>query len=449
MAFEGLTDKLQGAFKKLNSKGKLTEADVKSAMREVRMALLEADVNFTVVKDFVKKVTERAVGADILESLTPGQQVIKIVNEELTALMGGSNAKLTYSSQPPTIYMLCGLQGAGKTTMCGKLGNMIKKGDKKPLLVACDVYRPAAIKQLQVVGGQVGVEVFERGQGNPVEIAKEAIEYARYYGRDPVIIDTAGRLHIDTNLMQELRDVRDAVKPKEILLVVDAMTGQDAVTVAKTFNDELGVDGVILTKLDGDTRGGAAISVRAVTGKPIKFSGIGEKLTDLEPFHPDRMASRILGMGDVLSLIEKAQDSFDEKQAIDLTRKMRTNAFTLEDYLEQMKQLNKMGSITDVLKMIPGVGSKIKDVDIDEEKVMKAQKKNEAIILSMTRMERRNPDILNASRKRRIAAGSGTTVQEVNLLLKQFDQAKSMMKNVMGGMKGGKMKRMMNRFGKQ
>ncbi len=449
MAFEGLTDKLQGAFKKLNSKGKLTEADVKAAMREVRMALLEADVNFTVVKDFVKKVTERAVGADILESLTPGQQVIKIVNEELTALMGGSNAKLTYSSQPPTIYMLCGLQGAGKTTMCGKLGNMIKKGDKKPLLVACDVYRPAAIKQLQVVGGQVGVEVFERGQGNPVEIAKEAIEYARYYGRDPVIIDTAGRLHIDTNLMQELRDVRDAVKPKEILLVVDAMTGQDAVTVAKTFNDELGVDGVILTKLDGDTRGGAAISVRAVTGKPIKFSGIGEKLTDLEPFHPDRMASRILGMGDVLSLIEKAQDSFDEKQAIDLTRKMRTNAFTLEDYLEQMKQLNKMGSITDVLKMIPGVGSKIKDVDIDEEKVMKAQKKNEAIILSMTRMERRNPDILNASRKRRIAAGSGTTVQEVNLLLKQFDQAKSMMKNVMGGMKGGKMKRMMNRFGKQ
>ena len=433
MAFEGLTDKLQNAFRKLNSKGKLTEADVKASMREVRMALLEADVNFLVVKDFVKKVTERAVGADILASLTPGQQVIKIVNEELTQLMGGTNAKLTYSPQAPTIYMLCGLQGAGKTTMAGKLGNMIKKGGKKPLLVACDVYRPAAIKQLQVVGGQVGVEVFERGQGDPVQIAKEAVEYAKYYGRDPVIIDTAGRLHIDQNLMQELRDVRDTVKPKEILLVVDAMTGQDAVTVAKTFNDELGVDGVILTKLDGDTRGGAAISVRAVTGKPIKFSGIGEKLTDLEPFHPDRMASRILGMGDVLSLIEKAQDSFDEQQAVDLTRKMRTNAFTLEDYLEQMKQLNKMGSITDVLKMIPGVGSKIKDVDIDEEKVMKAQKKNEAIILSMTRMERRNPDILNASRKRRIAAGSGTTVQEVNLLLKQFDQARSMMKNVMGG----------------
>ena len=449
MAFEGLTDKLQNAFRKLNSKGKLTEADVKAAMREVRMALLEADVNFLVVKDFVKKVTERAVGADILASLTPGQQVIKIVNEELTQLMGGTNAKLTYSPQAPTIYMLCGLQGAGKTTMAGKLGNMIKKGGKKPLLVACDVYRPAAIKQLQVVGGQVGVEVFERGQGDPVQIAKEAVEYAKYYGRDPVIIDTAGRLHIDQNLMQELRDVRDTVKPKEILLVVDAMTGQDAVTVAKTFNDELGVDGVILTKLDGDTRGGAAISVRAVTGKPIKFAGVGEKLTDLEPFHPDRMASRILGMGDVLSLIEKAQESFDEKEASKLVTKVRTNSFTLEDYLDQIRQLSKMGSITDVLKMIPGVGSKLKDVEIDESAVTRAQKKNEAIILSMTRMERRNPDILNASRKRRIAAGSGTTVQEVNLLLKQFDQAKSMMKNVMGGMKGGKMKRMMNRFGKQ
>ena len=433
MAFEGLTDKLQNAFRKLNSKGKLTEADVKAAMREVRMALLEADVNFLVVKDFVKKVTERAVGADILASLTPGQQVIKIVNEELTQLMGGTNAKLTYSPQAPTIYMLCGLQGAGKTTMAGKLGNMIKKGGKKPLLVACDVYRPAAIKQLQVVGGQVGVEVFERGQGDPVQIAKEAVEYAKYYGRDPVIIDTAGRLHIDQNLMQELRDVRDTVKPKEILLVVDAMTGQDAVTVAKTFNDELGVDGVILTKLDGDTRGGAAISVRAVTGKPIKFAGVGEKLTDLEPFHPDRMASRILGMGDVLSLIEKAQESFDEKEASKLVTKVRTNSFTLEDYLDQIRQLSKMGSITDVLKMIPGVGSKLKDVEIDESAVTKAQKKNEAIILSMTRMERRNPDILNASRKRRIAAGSGTTVQEVNLLLKQFDQARSMMKNVMGG----------------
>ncbi len=446
MAFEGLTDKLQGAFKKLSSKGKLNEADVKAAMRDVRMALLEADVNYLVVKDFVKKVTERAVGQDILESLTPGQQVIKIVNEELTALMGGSNSRLTHSPQTPTIYMLCGLQGAGKTTMCGKLGNLIKKDNKKPLLVACDVYRPAAIKQLQVVGGQVDVEVFERGQGNPVEIAKEAIEYARYYGRDPVIIDTAGRLHIDENLMQELRDVRAAVKPQEILLVVDAMTGQDAVNVAKTFNEELGVDGVILTKLDGDTRGGAAISVRAVTGKPIKFAGVGEKLTDIEPFHPDRMASRILGMGDVLSLIEKAQESYDEKAAIDLTRKMRTNTFNLEDYLEQIRQLDKMGSITDLLKMIPGVGAKIKDVDIDEDQVKKAQKKNEAIILSMTRMERRNPDILNGSRKRRIAAGSGTTVQEVNLLLKQFEQARTMMKTMMGGGKRGKMRMPFGRF---
>ena len=433
MAFEGLTDKLQNAFRKLSSKGKLTEADVKTAMRDVRMALLEADVNYLVVKDFVKKVTERAVGADILESLTQGQQVIKIVNEELTELMGGQNAKLTYSPQVPTIYMLCGLQGAGKTTMAGKLGNMIKKNGKKPLLVACDVYRPAAIKQLQVVGGQVGVEVFERGQGDPVKIAKEAVEYARYYGRDPVIIDTAGRLHIDENLMQELRDVRDTVHPQEILLVVDAMTGQDAVTVAKTFNDNLGVDGVILTKLDGDTRGGAAISVRAVTGKPIKFAGIGEKLTDIEPFHPDRMASRILGMGDVLSLIEKAQDTFDEKEASKLVTKVRTNSFTLEDYLDQIRQLGKMGSITDVLKMIPGVGSKLKDVEIDESKVTRAQKKNEAIILSMTRMERRNPDILNASRKRRIAAGSGSTVQDVNLLLKQFEQARDMMKSMMGG----------------
>ncbi len=435
MAFEGLTEKLQNAFRKINSKGKLSEADVKTAMREVRMALLEADVNFLVVKDFVKKVNERAVGADIHNSLTPGQQVIKIVNEELTALMGGQNARLTYSPQVPTIYMMAGLQGAGKTTMCGKLGNMFKKDNKKPLLVACDVYRPAAIKQLQVVGGQVGVEVFEKGQGNPVEIAKEAVAHAKYYGYDPVIIDTAGRLHIDEKLMQELRDVRDTVKPQEILLVVDAMTGQDAVNVAKTFNDELGIDGVILTKLDGDTRGGAAISVRAVTGKPIKFSGIGEKLTDIEPFHPDRMASRILGMGDVLTLIEKAQDNYDEKEAIELTRKMRTNTFTLEDYLDQLRQMSKMGSITDLLKMIPGVGAKIKDTEIDEEAIAKVQKKNEAIILSMTRMERRNPDILNGSRKRRIAAGSGTTVQEVNLLLKQFDQARDMMKKMVGGNK--------------
>ena len=449
MAFEGLTDKLQNAFKKLSGRGKLAEADVKAAMKEVRLALLEADVNYKVVKDFIKTVTERAVGQEILESLTPAQQVIKIVNEELAALMGGTNAKLTHSPQAPTVYMLCGLQGAGKTTMAAKLGNMIKKDGNKPLLVACDVYRPAAIKQLQVVGQQVGVEVFERGQGNPVEIAREAIEHARYYGRDPVIIDTAGRLHIDEALMQELRDVKAAVKPQEILLVVDAMTGQDAVTVADTFNSNLGVDGVILTKLDGDTRGGAAISVRAVTGKPIKFAGVGEKLTDIEPFHPDRMASRILGMGDVMSLIEKAQDAFDEQAAIDLTRKMRTNTFNLEDYLDQIGQMDKMGSVKDILNMIPGMSGKIKDEDIDEEKIKKAQAKNVAIIRSMTRMERRNPDILNASRKRRVAAGSGTTVQEVNQLLKQFEQTRSMMKQFMGaaGSKRGKL-RMPFRFGR-
>ena len=441
MAFEGLTDKLQGVFKKLGSKGRLTEQDVKAAMREVRMALLEADVNYKVVKDFVAKVTERAVGEDIVKSLTPGQQVIKIVNEELTGLMGGSSARLTYSPQNPTIYMLCGLQGAGKTTMAGKLGYMFKRQGKKPLLVACDVYRPAAIQQLKVVGEAAGVEVFERGQTNPVEIAKAAIEHARYYGRDMVIIDTAGRLHIDEKLMQELRDVRDAVKPQEILLVVDAMTGQDAVNVSDTFNRELGIDGIILTKLDGDTRGGAAISVKAVTGKPIKLVGTGEKLAEPEIFHPDLMASRILGMGDVLSLIEKAESTIDEKAAMSLERKMRTQSFTLEDYLEQMKQLSNMGSISDVLKMIPGVGSKLKDVQIDEDKVAKAQKKNVAIILSMTRMERRNPDILNASRKRRIAAGSGATVQDVNLLLKQFDQARSMMKQVMG-MRGKKRMRL-------
>jgi len=446
MAFEGLTDKLQSAFKKLSGRGKLSEQDVKAAMREVRLALLEADVNFNVVKDFIKKVTDRAVGQEILGSLTPGQQVVKIVNEELAALMGGVNAKLTYSPAPPTIYMLCGLQGAGKTTMAAKLGNLIKKGGKKPLLVACDVYRPAAIKQLQVVGGQVGVEVFERGQGDPVQIAKEAVEYAKYYGRDPVILDTAGRLHIDENLMAELRNIRATVKPREILLVVDAMTGQDAVTVADTFNKELGVDGVILTKLDGDTRGGAAISVRAVTGKPIKFSGTGEKLTDIEPFHPDRMASRILGMGDVLSLIEKAQEGIDEKAAVDMARKMRTNSFNLEDYLEQLRQLSKMGSVSSMLKMIPGLGSRIKDADIDEEKMLKAQKKNEAIILSMTRMERRNPDILNAGRKRRVAAGSGTTVQDINLLLKQFEQARQMMKQMMGGGKH-RMRMPFNKFG--
>ena len=442
MAFESLSEKIQGAFKKLTGRGKLSESDVKEAMREVRMALLEADVNYAIVKDFVKKVSERAVGSEILQSLTPAQQVIKIVNEELTALMGGQNVKLSRSSSVPTIYMMCGLQGAGKTTMCAKIGKMLVKDGKRPLLVACDVYRPAAIRQLQIVGQQAGVEVFEKGQGNPVEIAKEAVEHARYYGKDTVIIDTAGRLHIDEKLMQELKDIKAAVKPTEILLVVDAMTGQDAVTVADTFNKELEVDGVILTKLDGDTRGGAAISVKAVTGKPIKFAGVGEKLTDIEPFHPDRMAGRILGMGDVLSLIEKAQDIVDEKAAEQLEKNLRTQRFTLEDYLTQLKQIKKMGSIRDILKMVPGLGSKLNNVDIDEDKVAREQAKNEAIILSMTRAERRNPDILNASRRRRIAAGSGTTVQEVNLLIKQYDQTRNMMKQVMSS-KGRGLRNMM------
>ena len=440
MAFEGLTGKINAAFSKLRNKGKLSEQDVKAAMREIRMALLEADVNYAVVKDFIKKVTDKAVGTEILESLTPGQQVIKIVNDELTELIGGTNARLTYSPQAPTVYMLCGLQGAGKTTMAAKLGGMLKKQGKKPLLAACDVYRPAAITQLQVVGGQVGVEVFQKGQIDPVDIAKQAIEHARYYGFDPVILDTAGRLHIDEALMQELRNVRDTVHPQEILLVVDAMTGQDAVNVADTFNKNLGVDGVILTKLDGDTRGGAAISVKAVTGKPIKFSGTGEKLGDIEPFYPDRMAQRILGMGDVLTLIEKAQESFDEKSAKGLEHKIRTSTFTLEDYMEQLGQLNKMGSLTDMLKMIPGLGGKLSNVDIDEDAVKKAQAKNRAIIQSMTRMERRNPDILNASRRRRIAAGSGVTVQDVNLLLKQFDQVRTMMKQMMGAGKRGRLR---------
>ena len=447
MAFESLSQKISAAFNKLKSHGKLTEADVKEAMRDVRMALLEADVNYSLVKDFVKKVTARAVGSEILESLTPAQQVIKIVNEELTALMGGENAKLTHSSSVPTIYMMCGLQGAGKTTMCAKLGKLLsKQGAKKPLLVACDVYRPAAIRQLQIVGGQAGVQVFEQGQGNPVEIAKAAIEHARYYGFDPVIIDTAGRLHIDEKLMQELKDIKSGVKPTEILLVVDAMTGQDAVTVADTFNKELNVDGVILTKLDGDTRGGAAISVKAITGKPIKFSGVGEKLTDIEPFYPDRMASRILGMGDVLSLIEKAQDVVDEKAAEELERNIKNRQFSLEDYLAQLRQIKKMGSVGDILKMIPGLGQKLQGVEIDEDKVAREQAKTEAIILSMTKAERRHPDILNASRRRRIAAGSGTTVQQVNLLIKQYEQAKEMMQSLTGAKGRGKLSRMMKNF---
>ena len=439
MAFEGLTDKLQGAFKKLNSKGKLTESDVKAAMREVRMALLEADVNYAVAKDFIKKVTEKCVGQEVLASLTPGQQVIKIVSEEMTELMGGTNARLTWSSSLPTIYMLCGLQGAGKTTMAAKLAGYLAKQGKKPMLAACDIYRPAAIKQLQVVGEQVKVPVFEKGTQDPVKTAKEAVEYARYYGRDVLIIDTAGRLHIDTELMDELARIKEAVKPQEILLVVDAMTGQDAVNVAKAFNEKLSVDGVILTKLDGDTRGGAALSVRAVTGKPIKFSGIGEKLTDIEPFHPDRMASRILGMGDVLTLIDKASEAFDEHDVDKLARKARTADLTLEDFLEQMQSMKKIG-LKSMIEMLPGMSGK--DIDVDEN----AMKKPEAIIRSMTPKERRNPGILNASRRKRIAAGSGTTVQDVNQLIRQFEQSKQLMKQ-MTQMKGGKGARMRKMLG--
>ncbi len=433
MAFEGLSEKLQGAFKKLTGRGKLNEQMVKDAMREVRMALLEADVNYAVAKDFIQKVTARCVGTEILESLTPGQQVVKIVQEELTSLMGGSNARLTWSSSVPTIYMLCGLQGAGKTTMAAKLAGYLTKQGKKPMLAACDIYRPAAIKQLQVVGQQVKVPVFEKGTQNPVQTAKEAVEQARYYGRDVLIIDTAGRLHIDEALMDELAQIRAAVKPQEILLVVDAMTGQDAVNVAKSFNEKLELGGVILTKLDGDTRGGAALSVRAVTGKPIKFAGIGEKLADIEPFHPERMASRILGMGDVMTLIEKAQEAFDEKEVDKLARKTKVTELTLEDFLENMQQMKKMGPLQNVLGMLPGVGAKLKDVQVDDN----ALKKPEAIIRSMTPKERRNPDVLNASRRKRIAAGSGTTVQDVNALIRQFDQARQMMKQVMNMKKGG------------
>ena len=426
MAFEGLSQKLSTALSKLTSRGKLSEQAVKEGMREVRMALLEADVNYLVVKDFCKKVTERCVGQQVLDSLSPAQQVIKIVNEEMTALMGTENARLTWSSSVPTIYMLCGLQGAGKTTMAGKLANYLQKTGKKPLLAACDIYRPAAIKQLQVVGQQVNVPVYEHGTPDPVKTALEAIEHARSYGRDVLIIDTAGRLHIDTELMEELRRIKAEVKPQEILFVVDAMTGQDAVNVAKTFDSELGIDGVILTKLDGDTRGGAALSIKAVVGKPIKFSGTGEKLSDIEPFHPDRMASRILGMGDVMTLIEKAQEAFDGDEAEKLVKRGAQD-LTLEDFLSQMQQMKKMGGLQSMLSMLPGVGNKLQDVEIDDS----AMKKPEAIIRSMTPRERRNPGILNASRRKRIAAGSGTTVQDVNALIRQFEQAKGMMKQMM------------------
>jgi signal recognition particle subunit SRP54 len=431
MVFEGLSDKLQNLMKKMKGSVRVSEKDVKEMMREVKLALLEADVNFKVVKDFVNSITERAVGQDVLESLTPGQQVVKIVHEELIKLMGSVPSKLTYSPAPPTVYMMVGLQGSGKTTTSGKLANLLRKDGKRPLLVACDVYRPAAVKQLQVVGGQLNIPVFEMGtQTNPVEIAKKAVEHAKSMQFDTVIIDTAGRLHIDEELMDELKRIKDTVKPQEILLVVDAMTGQDAVNVAGSFNEKLGIDGIILTKLDGDTRGGAALSTRAVTGKPIKFTGLGEKLSDLEPFYPDRMASRILGMGDVLSLIEKAQTAFDEKKAQELEKKMRTATFTLDDYLDQLQQIKKMGPLNQVLGMIPGMNAKaLKDVDIDEKQFARTA----AIIQSMTMQERNNPSILNASRRQRIAKGSGTTVTDVNRLLKQFEDMKKLMKSLTGG----------------
>ncbi|WP_027307446.1 signal recognition particle protein [Caloramator sp. ALD01] len=441
MAFEGLTSKLQETFKKLRGKGKLTEKDVKDAMREVKLALLEADVNYKVVKDFINSVSERAVGEEVMESLTPAQQVIKIVNEELIKLMGSTESKLKPANNPPTVIMLVGLQGAGKTTMAAKLALHLKKHNKKPLLVAADVYRPAAIKQLQILGNQIDIPVFSLGDKvNPVDIAKAGIENAKKLERDYVIIDTAGRLHIDEELMQELKNIKSEVKPNEILLVVDAMTGQDAVNVAEHFNSNLDLTGVILTKLDGDTRGGAAISVKAVTNTPIKFVGTGEKLNDFEVFHPDRMASRILGMGDILSLIEKAQEAIDEKKAAELEKKILSQEFTLEDFLDQMQQMKKMGPLKDLVKMIPGVDvSKLGDMEVNEKELLHA----EAIIKSMTKEERRNPSIINASRKKRIAKGSGTTIQEVNKLLNGFEQARKMMKqfgDMQKNMKKGKFK---------
>ena len=442
MAFESLSNKLQEVFKQLRSKGKLTENDVKTAMREVKIALLEADVNFKIVKQFIKKVTERAVGTEVLEGLNPGQQVIKIVNEELIDLMGTTQSKLTFANRPPTIYMMVGLQGAGKTTSSGKLAGLLRKQGKNPLLVACDVYRPAAIKQLQVVGKTYNIPVFEMVDTvSPVEISKKALEYASEQKHDVILIDTAGRLHINEELMEELRNIKTAVRPQEILLVVDAMTGQDAVTVAESFDTQLGVDGIILTKLDGDARGGAALSVRSVTNKPIKYIGMGEKMEDLEPFHPDRMASRILGMGDVLSLIEKAQQNFDEKQAIELQKKMRENDFTLDDFLEQMQQVKKMGPIKDLIGMIPGMNQINMDAlnNVDPAKEMS---RTEAIIQSMTKQERANPSILNGPRKKRIANGCGRSIADVNRLLKQFEELKKLMKQMSDMQKGkrGKMK---------
>ncbi|MBR3621669.1 MAG: signal recognition particle protein [Clostridia bacterium] len=437
MAFEGLSDRLEAAFKNLRSKGSLNEADVRSAMREVRMALLEADVNYKVAKDFTNTVTEKAIGEKVMESLTPSQMVIKIVHDELVELMGGTNARLAYAAHPPTIVLMCGLQGSGKTTHCAKLALRLKNENHRPLLVACDVYRPAAIKQLQVVGEQAGVPVFEMGQGNPVEISRAAVEEAKLKGYDYVIVDTAGRLHVDEELMNELKNIKAEIKPHEILLVVDAMTGQDAVNVATSFDEALGIDGLILTKLDGDTRGGAALSARQVTGKPIKFVGTGEKLENLDIFHPDRMANRILGMGDVLSLIEKAEQMIDEKEAEELEKKLMQNKFDLNDLLDQFRQIRKMGSIKDMLALLPGIGNKVKDMDVDERRMDRMQ----AIILSMTEKERRNPAIINPSRKKRIADGCGQTIEDVNRLLSQYKQMQKMFRQL-NGKKGGKHRKM-------
>ncbi|MBQ3885404.1 MAG: signal recognition particle protein [Ruminococcus sp.] len=428
MAFEGLSEKLNNVFKKLKSRGKLTESDVKEAMREVRLALLEADVSYKVVKDFVKNVTERAVGEDVLASLTPAQQVIKIVNEELCSLMGDSNARINFASKPPTVIMMCGLQGSGKTTHSAKLAKLLKKEGHRPLLAACDIYRPAAINQLQVVGKKADVPVFEMGQIDPVIIAKKALAHAKDYGHDVLIIDTAGRLHVDEALMQELINIKELTQPNEIMLVVDAMTGQDAVNVAKAFDDAVGITSVLMSKLDSDTRGGAALSVLAVTGKPIKFVGMGEKLDDFEQFHPERMASRILGMGDVLTLIEKAENVMSQKEAEKLTKKLKENKFDMDDLLDQMKQIKKLGNMKSILGMLPGVGEKIKDVDVDERQLDRV----EAMITSMTKAERAKPSIINPSRKKRIAAGSGTKVEDVNRLLRQFEQMQKMMKQFTG-----------------
>lgn len=437
MAFEGLSEKLNATFKHLRGKGRLSEEDIKLAMREVRLALLEADVSYKVVKDFVKTVSERAVGAEVLDSLTPAQQVIKIVSEELTALMGGANAKLTFASKPPTVVMMVGLQGAGKTTNVAKLAGYFRKQGHRPLLTACDVYRPAAITQLQVVGKQLNIPVFEMGQIDPVQIAQEAVKYAGDHGNDMVFLDTAGRLHIDEALMDELKRIKAAVKPTEILLVVDAMTGQDAVNAATAFDEALGIDGVVLTKLDGDARGGAALSIKALTGKPIKFAGIGEKLDQIEPFHPDRMASRILGMGDVLTLIEKAEQNLDQKKAEEMAERLRQNRFTLTDYYDQLQQIKGMGSLQDIAGMIPGMDAKaLSGANVDE----KAMGRIEAIIQSMTPGERDNPAILNSSRKKRIAAGAGTSVVEINKLLKQFELMQQLVRQMSGNSKA--MKRM-------